>query len=59
MNLQILAEFIRFFLFFFFSSNNKSYKMQMCYSIVLKFGTQEDDVSVYRGIKFGYNTVKL
>jgi len=31
--------------------------LQTCYPIALKFGTQQDDVNVHRGIKFGYNTV--
>jgi len=29
----------------------------MHYMIVLKFGTQQDSVSVHRGIKFFWNTV--
>jgi len=52
MNLWRLAE------FFLYSSNNKScHKMQTHYPTVLKFGTQQDDVSAHYGIKFGYNTV--
>jgi len=31
--------------------------MQTCYLIVLKFGTQQESVSVHRAIKFGCNTI--
>jgi len=54
-NLRKLAEFLHFF---FFSSNNKScHKTQTRYPIVLKFGTQQDGVSVHRDIKFGCNNI--
>jgi len=64
MNLRKLAEFLRFFrlfcfvLFFFFSSSNRNcHKTQIHYLIVLKFGTQQDGVSVHGAIKFGCKTV--
>jgi len=65
MSLQKFAEFFIFFfflllllLFFFFLTNKKScQKMQTHYLIIPKFGTQQDDVSVHCGNKFGCNTI--
>jgi len=56
MNLQKLAEFLRFFLCELLFSCHKT---QKCYPIVLKFGTQQDGVRVHHGTKFGCNTIKI
>jgi len=48
MNLQKLAEYLRFFFFFFFSSRCEScYKTQTHYPIALKFGTLKVGIRVH------------
>ena len=58
MRLQKLAQFLRFFFFFFLSHTYKNcHKTRTPYPIALKFGTQKGDIRAHLGTYFGWNTI--